>query len=248
MKRQFIIFLLSLFAITIFTLGSHPRVLADWVLLSPTVVDQSSVKIRLTPDQSAALTDVTLEAWPVQVQEVIKLRLSELNLKNYEVKVEAEGVEVIFPKYENIAYIINIIGRVGEVEFIDGGQTTPPLGEQVEIGAELLPGKNIYPLLFSGQEIIDVAPPDSNTGEIFYQLTLQPEAAERFAEFAETGKSYICLAIDQEVVNCSVMYHRSGNVINILPNLGSGRNISLADLAIFLESGPLPAPLNVVTD
>jgi hypothetical protein len=33
-----------------------------------------------------------------------------------------------------------------------------------------------------------------------------------------------------------------------LPNLGSGTAISLADLAIFLESGPLPAPLNVITN
>jgi preprotein translocase subunit SecD len=248
MKRQFIIFLLSLLLITVFTLGSHPRVLADWVLLSPTVVDHSSVKIKLTPDQSATLADVTLEAWPVQVQEVVNLRLSQLNLKGYEVKVQAEGVEVTFPKHENIAYIINIIGRVGAVEFIDGGQVTPPLGQHVEIGTELIPGRNIYPLLFSGREIIEVVPPDPTTGEIFYQLTLQPEAAERFADFAEIRKSYICLAIDQEVVNCSLMYHQSGNVINILPNLGSGTAISLADLAIFLESGPLPAPLNVITN
>jgi len=44
------------------------------------------------------------------------------------------------------------------------------------------------------------------------------------------------------------MYHWSGTVVKILPDMGSGANISLADLAIFLESGPLPAPLRVVTN
>jgi preprotein translocase subunit SecD len=118
----------------------------------------------------------------------------------------------------------------------------------VEIGLEADPERHVYPLLFSGHEIREVVPPDPETGEIFYQLSLQPEAAQRFADFAETNEGYICLAIDGEVINCSTMYHWSGTMIKILPDLGSGANISLADLAIFLESGPLPAPLRVITD
>jgi len=39
------------------------------------------------------------------------------------------------------------------------------------------------------------------------------------------------------------MYHQAGNTIEILPGLSSGTFLSLADLAIFLESGPLPEPL-----
>jgi hypothetical protein len=126
MKRQFAIFLLSLALISVFTLGYHPRVLADWILLSPTVVDNASVKIKLTPDQSANLSKVTLEASPAQLREVIALRLAQLKLKSYEVQTATEGVEVILPDHENMAYIINIISRVGEVEFINGGQATPP--------------------------------------------------------------------------------------------------------------------------
>jgi hypothetical protein len=171
-----------------------------------------------------------------------------LKLKRYEVQAANEGVEVILPDHENMAYIINIISRVGEVEFINGGQRTPPLGEQVEIGAEIASGDRVYPLLFSGHEIREVIPPDPETGEIFYQLSLQPEAAQRFADFAQAKEGYICLAIDGEVINCSTMYHWSGTVVKILPDMGSGANISLADLAIFLESGPLPVPLRVITN
>jgi hypothetical protein len=248
MKRQLVIFLLSLVLISVFTLGYHPRVLADWILLSPTVVDNSSVKIKLTPDQSANLSKVTLEASPAQFQEVITLRLAQLKLKSYEVQADGEGVEVILPDHENMAYIINIISRVGEVEFINGGQRTPPLGEKVEVGAEIGPAGQVYPLLFSGHEIREVTPPDPESGEIFYQISLQPEAAQRVADFAEAKEGYICLAIDGEVINCSMMYHWSDTMIKILPDLGSGSGISLADLAIFLESGPLPTPLKVITD
>jgi len=248
MKRQFVIFPLSLLLISVFTLGYHPRALADWLLFSPTVVDNSSVKIKLTPDQSANLSKVTLEASPAQLQEVITLRLAQLKLKSYEVQAAGEGVEVILPDHENMAYIINIISRVGEVEFINGGQRTPPLGEKVEIGAEASSAGRVYPLLFSGDEIREVTPPDPESGEIFYQISLQAEAAQRVADFAEAKEGYICLAIDGEVINCSTMYHWSGTMIKILPDLGSGAGISLADLAILLDSGPLPVPLRVITD
>jgi hypothetical protein len=41
------------------------------------------------------------------------------------------------------------------------------------------------------------------------------------------------------------MYHLTGNTLEILPGLSSDTVISLADLAIFLESGPLPVPFVV---
>ena len=131
MKRQFSIFLLSLVLIAGFTLGYNPRVLADWVLLSPTVVDHTSVKIELTPAQSANLSQLRLEAAPAEVQEVITQRLAQMQLKAFEVKPLAEGVEVTLPNQENTAYIISVISRVGDVEFVDGGQSTPPLGQQI---------------------------------------------------------------------------------------------------------------------
>jgi preprotein translocase subunit SecD len=106
------------------------------------------------------------------------------------------------------------------------------------------PQENVYRTLFVGQEIEAAKLPDSTTGQIFYQLTLQPAAAKRLTTFVETEPDgYICMVMDGQVLNCSVMYHQSGNTIEILPGLSSGTGISLADLAIFLKSGPLPMPL-----
>jgi hypothetical protein len=53
------------------------------------------------------------------------------------------------------------------------------------------------------------------------------------------------MVIDQQVINCSSMYHLTDNTLDILPSLGSGNAISLNDLAVFVESGPLPMPLIV---
>src|SRR5262245_14786046 len=101
MRRQFTIFLLSLLLISIFTLAYNQRALANWVLSSPTVVAQDSVKITLTPDQSATRTEATLEASAAQVQKIIALRLAQMKLKHYQVNASAKGVEVILPQQEN---------------------------------------------------------------------------------------------------------------------------------------------------
>ena len=78
-----------------------------------------------------------------------------------------------------------------------------------------------------GQEIEAAKLPDSTTGEIFYQLTLEPAAAERLTTFVETEPGgYICMVMDSYVLNCSVMYHQAGNSIEILPGLSSGTGIS----------------------
>jgi preprotein translocase subunit SecD len=98
--------------------------------------------------------------------------------------------------------------------------------------------------LFTGQEVEAAELPDSATGQIFYRLTLQPTAADRLNAFIETQQNgYLCMVMDGQVLNCSLMYHQSGNTVEILPGLSSGTILSLADLAIFIDSGPLPTPL-----
>jgi preprotein translocase subunit SecD len=144
---------------------------------------------------------------------------------------------VRLPHGQNIPYIAVVISSVGEIKFIDGGQNSPPVG-QADAPSQ------IYQTLFTGQEIESAEPPDSTAGQIFYRLTLQPAASERLATFIQTQpQRYICMVVDGQVLNCSVMYHQAGNTIEILPGLSSGTFLSLADLAIFLESGPLPEPL-----
>jgi preprotein translocase subunit SecD len=135
---------------------------------------------------------------------------------------------------------------VGEIEFIDGGAVSPPVGREIKTGPQASPAQNIYQVLFTGQDVEEALPPDSTGGQIFYRLTLNATGAERFEDFVATRSgNYVCMVMDKQVINCSAMYHWRNNTLDILPNLGGGTVISLADLAVFLESGPLPLPLKV---
>ncbi len=44
------------------------------------------------------------------------------------------------------------------------------------------------------------------------------------------------------------MYHLADNTLDILPKLESNAGLQLSDLALFLKSGPLPFPLEVVAE
>ncbi len=63
---------------------------------------------------------------------------------------------------------------------------------------------------------------------------------------AANHNNYLCLVIDGKVTNCSKMYHLSGATLDILPELADNTGLNLADLAVFLASGPLPVPVELV--
>jgi preprotein translocase subunit SecD len=253
MKRQFAIFLAILVLVSTWGLIYGSQVVADLTIFYPVSVDVPGTKIVLRPSNlatspSAAHAEYLLDVQ--QSQDVVARRLNQLNLPAYyTVAVQGKQLEVVLPKHKNTPYVISVITQVGEIEFIDGGGQSPPIGQIVTTGARSIYVEGIYQTLFGGQEIITIVPPDADSGDIFYQIELQPVAAERFSNFVNGGpKAYICVVMDRQVINCSKMYHLSGNVVDILPNLGSGSGLSLVDLAIFLKSGPLPMSLEVVTE
>lgn len=253
MKRQFAIFLTILGFVSAWGLIYGSQVVAELTIFYPTSVDVPDTKIVLRPGNlslspAAANGEYLLDVQ--QSQRVVARRLNELILTDYyAVTVQGKQLEVVLPEHENRPYVINVITQVGEIEFIDGGGQSPPIGQFITTGAQSIYGAGIYQTLFGGQEIITIDPPAADSGEIFYQIELQPAATERFAQFVNGGpKAYICVVVDRQVINCSKMYHLSGNVVDILPNLGSGSGLSLLDLAIFLKSGPLPMSLEVVTE
>lgn len=250
MKRQLVIFLLASLIIGVIGLAYNPQTLADLAILYPVSTGALGTRVVLSPENAASSTTTNQEAYLLDAQYVVAQRLDQLDLTGYYgVVIQQDQLNVTLPKNDNTPYILGVITLVGEVEFIDGGTQSPPLGQQIETGSQAIPARGIYRTLFSGREITRVALPDSNAGEIFYQITLQTATAERITDFVGTPtRPYMCLVIDKQVVNCSTMYHWSGNTVEILPNLSGGSDISLADLAIFLNSGPLPMSLKVVTD
>lgn len=230
---QLVGFLMVLALFTAMGLAYSSQVLAD--LTHRTYVPARSPQVELV-FQPMATDNI-----PGDVHQVISQRLNELHLAgSYNVSTQNEQLVVSLESVgrDSIPYVASILSSVGNIAFIDGG-TAPPIGRQVHAD---------YPTLFTGAEIKTVALPDPASGQIFYQLSLESVAVERLiATVAQQPGTYICMAIDARVINCSRMYHYAGTTLEILPGLSSGQDISMADLAIFLKSGPLPTPLQVIT-
>jgi preprotein translocase subunit SecD len=207
------------------------------------------VELILIPDPIISSTTATEEIKLLQAQQVVARRLGKLRLAgSYNVVIQDDQLVARLPDSENMPYIASVVSSVGEIEFINGGDISPPVGRRVKTAAQANPERNIYQTLFTGQEVETAMLPDPAAGQIFYQLTLKPATVERLSSFVKTQAGYyVCMVMDEQVINCSMMHHWSGNTVEILPSLSSGVAISLADLAVFLDSGPLPMPLKVVT-
>ncbi|MCB0212398.1 MAG: hypothetical protein KDJ52_23855 [Anaerolineae bacterium] len=242
MKRQLFLFLTVFSALTVAWLVYGSRVVAEFAFDSQLAIDHQGTKIILTPQNGS-----TSQHYLVEAQQIVAERLEELRPDEKHQVLTAQGqLEVQLRDYENLPYIIDIVTRKGDVEFIDGG-SQPPIGKFVKtVRDKPLPADTYY-TLFSGQEIATVEPPTD--GQLFYKIKPKPEATQRFLDFldAQSG-GFICLVIDDQVINCSKMYVWSGDTLEILPSLSSGTGLSLSDLGIFLKSGPLPTALQVVTN
>lgn len=248
-RRQLIIFTTVLCLIGVFSLAYSARALADLTNLYQNSAGPLGVELILSPDTTVTTAPAASAETLIEAQQVVSQRMGNLRLAgSYSVAVEDERLVVRLPDNENMPYIASIISSVGEIEFINGGSTSPPIGRRVETAAQANPELDVYQTLFTGQEVESALLPDPAGGQIFYQLVLEPTSVERFARFVELQPGYyMCMVMDQQVINCSKMYHWSGNTVDILPGLSSGVAISLADLSIFLDSGPLPMPLKVIT-
>ena len=218
------IFTVALLLVGLFSLIYSTRALADLIFF-PEPIEGFQTRVTLSPNLSS---DVD-----------VARRLVQLDVPGpYQLLTQNGQLSLMLPATEQTPYVIDLISHVGQIEFIDGGASSPPLGRWVE--------QDAYDVLFTAQDVQAVTPPNTETGQIFYRLSLTPSSTQRMAEFvANQSDHYVCMVIDRQVINCSSMYHLTGDTLDILPSLGSGNMISLNDLAVFVESGPLPVPLKV---
>jgi hypothetical protein len=193
--------------------------------------------------QPVAAYNTVLEADLLKTQAVIDQRLDSLSLTgDYEVLTRGGQLQVNLPRLENMQYVVSVLSSVGDIEFISAGNDAP-VGQQFPAPAT----RNTYQTLFTGADIASAELPNASTGQIFYRLTVMPTAAARLTSFIQTQpEGYICMVMDRQVLNCSQMYHWNGQSLEILPDLSSGDVLSLADLSIFINSGPLPTPVGVM--
>jgi preprotein translocase subunit SecD len=236
------IFTVVLLLIGLLSLVYSTRALAD-LIFYPVAIEGFQTQVVLHPKPAAGVISA---ADLSEARAVVARRLDQLQMPgSYRLIAENGQLSLTLPATEQTPYVIDLVSHVGQIEFIDGGTNSPPLGRWVQTHAQpAVP--DAYRVLFTAQDIEAVTPPDTEAGHIFYRLSLTASGQQRVADFVAGGQgNYVCMVIDQQVINCSSMYHLSENTLDILPSLGSGNMISLNDLAVFVESGPLPVPLAV---
>ncbi len=246
MSRKHGAILTALLLLAAVSLVYGSRALADLSAFDP-AADVFETKLILVPD---TIIPGNQEVELIAARPVIARRLDKLELDGpYSVVIRNGQLEVTLPKDKNTPYIAAVITSVGEIVFIDGGTDSPPVGEKVNVGVRAKPDDKAHQILFTSREVTEIVPPDAATGQIFYQFTLEPTAADRLANFgAAHANSYICMVMDEQILNCSSMYHQSGHTLEILPELSSGTTVSMTDLVVFLYSGPLSTRLKIVSD
>jgi hypothetical protein len=241
MKRQVAIFLAASLVITVVGLMAVPQTFADLTTMLPGKGDVLGTTFTLQP-KNVSLDKLEL----ADAQRIMSRRLDQLNLTGpYKIVLlpEADQLRVTVPENNDTPHVINVITHVGDIAFIDGGAASPPIGEKISLSAHAEDQLSDYQPLFTGTDIDMVLAPETNNGDLFYQIKLQADAASRLNL---AGNTYVCLVLDETVTNCSKMYHWFGDALEILPNLSDDTGISLLDLGVLFDSGPLPAPFEVV--
>ena len=245
-RKNTIIFSLLLLGILSFTFST--QAFAAWTTLYPTPKEVEGSELILNPPSSLVeADDLSLNLQLVAAEDVVERRLAHLEISQpYQVLVHEDKLIVSLPERANTPYVNSVIAHVGKIEFVDGGMDSLRVGEKIKTGAKPNSAQGLYQTLFTGQDVAEIVSPDAAAGQLFHQLTLEAEAAQRVSAFMDShAGNHVCIVLDQEVVSCSTMYHWLENTLEILPNLNSNSVVSLADLAIFLDSGPLPVPLQI---
>lgn len=245
LRKQIVVIVAVLFVLGVASLVFGSRALADLSAFDP-AQQVFETKLVLAPD---TIIPGNQEVELIAARPVIAKRLDKLALDGpYNLVIRNGQLVVTLPQGRNVPYIASVITSVGEITFINGGQESPPVGETITLGVPSEAHKT-YSILFTSREVQTIAPPDSATGQIFFQLTLAPDAAARLADFIATHPGfYICMVLDAQVVNCSSMYQQTEGGLEILPELSSDGPINMDDLEVFLYSGPLSTRLKVLAD
>lgn len=182
-----------------------------------------------------------------QAAHIISQRLAQANQleSEYEVTTTADYMQLNLSRGKDAPYVAALITRVGHIEFIDGGVTNPPLKQTIQTTTVTDPTAGSYRTLFTSEEVTQFEAPTN--GDIFYQLRLKRDAATRLADFHQANPDhYLCMAVDKKVVNCSSMYHWTSQELEIIPNLMSGTNPTMAEVINFAQNGALPMALEIV--
>ncbi len=226
-----------------------------------------AVPVEVESAESAEEAQAQLAASIETARNIIERRVNGLGLAEALVQTQgSDRVVVELPGVEDPELAVNTIKETGLLEFIDTGPLPLEPGTRVRTTlntrtltdtqsltdtqplsatAGLFQEDKVYETVFTGRDLKRALPAqDPTTGEFYVAFELQPDAAQRFAEYTSSHiGQYLTIVLDGVVVS-------SPRIQAVIPD-GAGRitgNFSYQEarsLGIQLQYGALPVPLQV---
>lgn len=222
-------------------------VLLYLVLLS---VQSSTAEMMPSVMEFEATQDVSMKHLTV-ASDVLRERFSSYLPSDAQPTVSVKGnrLAISLPSDAEPSIVVAEASRVGRVELVDGGTEFLPLNRMVATGPHAIPEQDVYEVVLTSDdfEVAEVKLKDSGRPAI--DFVLSPAADAHLATHtAELGGYYLCLVIDNRVVNCPILRTPLTGRRGTIELTGDATLEDAHTLAMLIRSGPLPVPIKLTSD
>jgi preprotein translocase subunit SecD len=145
--------------------------------------------------------------------------------------------------------VLAAASQVGHVEVVDGGTEFLTVGSRVKTGPQPLPDQGVYEAVLDADQFMAAEAGMGASGRPVIKFSLTPAGDAHLAR--HTGQQpgyYLCLVVDQRVVNCPILYTPLVNRQGVIELTGDASLDQAHQLAVWLRSGPLPVALRPAGD
>lgn len=165
------------------------------------------------------------------------------------VSVKGNRLAISLPSDAEPSIVVAEASRVGRVELVDGGTEFLPLNRIVATGPHAVPDQNLYEVVLTSDDFEVVEAKLKDSGRPAIDFVLSPAGdAHLSAHTAELGGYYLCLVIDNRVVNCPILRTPLTDRRGTIELTGDATLDDARTLAMLIRSGPLPLPLKLTSD
>lgn len=186
---------------------------------------------------------------------IIERRINFLGVSEPSIQTLKVGDEyrivVELPGMSNVSQAISLIGQTAQLSFWEGGpddpQATPPSGDLLKLGLiQVLSNSNPVKTPLTGKDLQRATVVfDQTSGQPQVQLKFSDQGGKYFADITKrnVGK-IVAIALDDQIVSAPVVQTEIVNGTAVIS--GTFTPEIAKNLAIALNAGALPAPLEVI--
>jgi preprotein translocase subunit SecD len=161
-------------------------------------------------------------------------------------EVQGGRLVVTLPAEVPPEWLAHAAGQRGEFELVDGGTQFLPLGRRVQSGPRPQPELGIYEVVLSSNHFVTATARMEN-GRPAVEFVLTPEGDARLAAHTDRQRGYyLCILVDEEVVNCPILRTPLADRRGVMELTGTAGVADAPWLTMLMLSGPLPVRLRAV--